>query len=527
MNYKVFYGLQIICILVLSLAWLFSFFESPATASATIDPPLPHIRLTGAAAPSAPLTGSNTPMATRSTGVGSSDQPTSPLAESISEASLTRHAVDVVTDAQVTGYPDSRKIVRDSRDNLYVAYRKKSTDGKFHTFVAALPSGGRQFINTEMSIESILVPETQRVPSLTIDENDVLHVVWYGPDRTSQSPNERQIRYTRAPAQAADPLAWEPVRSPAGRIDGYELLARTPNISSAMWQEHPVIFAAGDQTLYIAWEGRDRNHLTAAQIKWSRSLDGGETWSRWQNIPGEPGVYYSRPTLIASADGRQLYVLAYATDAAKVAQLVWTQSLDGDTRPGDRWAPWQYVTDGDGDGANDTAQDQRHLSVAVDSRGDLHLVWQQRADHASASAPPQIHYAFYSGGQGWRPAQLILPTDDAEQTFPSITVDKDDRLWVAWSERSHAVSQPATAPTVGEIRVAKKPVRSQWQAIRTPIVSQGGAAFYPTFRWHRFGVAHGVDLVWVESAVTRPLNVECVAAYAPACTIYYANLAGQ
>ncbi len=454
-------------------------------------------------------------------------QPNSPLLPTNQGASLVRIAVDVVTDAQVTGYPDSRKIVRDSRNNLYVAYRKKNSDGKFHTFVAALPSGGRQFRNTETSIESILVRETQRVPSLTIDENDVLHVVWYGPDSTSQSPNERQIRYTRAPAQTSTPLNWAPVQSPAGSIAGYELLARTPNVSRTMWQEHPVIFAAGNQTLYIAWEGRDHDHLDAAQIKWLRSLDGGKTWSEWQNIPGEPGVYYSRPAIVASADGRQLYVLAYATGADKVAHLVWTQSVDADAQPGDHWAPWRYVTDSDGDGINDMPQDQRHLSVAIDSRGHLHLVWQQPASHTVTTSPTQIYYATYAGDDFWAPARPILPNLTVEQSFPSITVDKDDRLWVAWSERSYVANRPATLPAAGEIRVMKKPLHGRWQTIKTPVISQGTAAFYPTFRWHRFGVAHGVDLIWGESSVARPLNAECVAANAPACTIYYANLAGQ
>ena len=114
-------------------------------------------------------------------------------------ASLDGILVDTVSDPQVTGYPDSRKVVRDSRDNVYVAYRKKVDDGSLHIFVAKLSNKGSKFTNTEKSIETELLPYTQRVPSLAIDEKDTLHVVWYGTDENSTGDDDRQIKYTRAP----------------------------------------------------------------------------------------------------------------------------------------------------------------------------------------------------------------------------------------------------------------------------------------------------------------------------------------
>jgi hypothetical protein len=286
-----------------------------------------------------------------------------------------------------------------------------------------------------------------------------------------------------------------------------------------LWQEHPVIFAAPKQRLYVVWEGKDVNNPQKAQIKWMRSRDGGATWSAWQNIPGDANLYYSRPTIIGNPDGRKLYVLAYATALNGVAQLVWTQSLDNDSDPGDSWDTWRYVAAG--------TQDQRHLSIAMDSKKKLHLVWRQKPEGAPSTAKAQIHYATYPQNGRWSAGIVPLPNAQANQAFPSITVDKDDRLWAAWSEAPDLPNFPNEDLVTGEIRAAKKPSGKNWQPIATPILSAGSRAFYPTLRWRRYGVKPGVDLAWVESTITDPANSTCVEGGQVKCTIYYANLAGQ
>jgi len=446
-----------------------------------------------------------------------------PVAAPAAAGSLDGTLVDTVSDPQVTGYPDSRKVVRDSKDNIYVAYRKKIDDGSLHIFVARLSNKSSKFTNTEKSIETELLPYTQRVPSLAIDEKDTLHVVWYGTDENSTGDDDRQIKYTRAPLKSTGKMNWDAVIEPAGIITGFATISPT----STLWQEHPVIFAGPKQTLYVAWEGKDSQHTQNAQIKWIKSRDGGTTWSAWQNIPGDANHYYSRPTILSSADGRKLYLLAYATDEDGRAQIVWTQSVDNDSDPGDKWDTWRYVADVDDDGTSDSAQDQRHLSVVMDSKGMLHLVWRQRPEGASSSATPQIHYATLAQAGSWSAATLLMPNQTINQSFPSITVDKDDRLWAVWNETEALPGFPNEEPATGEIHAAKKPYQGKWQVIETPVYSKGQRALYPSLRWQRHGPKYGVDLVWVESTVSDPNNATCVEDKKDKCKIYYTNLAGQ
>jgi hypothetical protein len=441
----------------------------------------------------------------------------------VAENDLERIAVDTVTDPQVTGYPDSRKLVRNSRGDLFLAYRKKLEDGTFHPFVARLPYGADRFDNTKLSIESTPISHTQRVPSIAIDDDDRLHVVWYGADESSAGVNERQIHYTHAKADSKGTLDWAPVTSPAGRIPGYLSISPPPTL----WQEHPVIFAAPQGRIYIAWEGKDQDNTQQAQIKLIRSSDGGESWKPWQNIPGEPGVYYSRPTIVSTIDGATLYVLAYATSQEGVAQIVWTHSLDQDADPGDRWAPWRYVSDLDGNGRSESIQDQRHLSAVVDSRDQLHLVWRQKPEEAATTDKTQIHVATYRPDRGWSTPGLLLANPQRHQSFPTLTIDKDQRLWAAWNESEFLPDFPNEQPVASEIRAAKRPAGSQWRAIATPVISTGQRALYPSLRWQRYGSKYGVDLTWAENALDDPGNTSCLEGKTETCTIYYANLAGQ
>jgi hypothetical protein len=133
----------------------------------------------------------------------------------VQASAVNRIAVDLSSDPQTTGYPDSRKIVRDANGNLYLAYRKKASDGFLHIYVARLAAGSSTFTNTGQSIETTQIPYTQRVPSLTVDENNGIHVAWYGPDANSAGPNERQIRYTRSLGTSGSAITWAPVAAPA------------------------------------------------------------------------------------------------------------------------------------------------------------------------------------------------------------------------------------------------------------------------------------------------------------------------
>lgn len=393
--------------------------------------------------------------------------------------------VDTTEDPQTLGYPDSRKLVADSQGRLYVAYRKKFRQTqaiRYHIFVARSTDSGTTWtvLNQGRPVESV-GDYTQRVPALAIDANDVLHLVWYGEDAGSAAPDARQIKYVRSTDGGA---TWSPWQNIAP-VSGYT--------NQTLWQEHPIIYAAGNGTLAIAWQGRDATYLADSQVKLIQSTDGGLTWSAWRNINPATGRYFSRPSLVAAANGSVLYLAAYSGTVSTFAQLVWSTSTDG----GATWSPWAAVSPSD--------QDQRHLSLAVDEAGRVHAAWRQRPNGADAMQPTQIHAAVWANNR-WSTPLVVSASPTSYQFFPSLTIGRDGRRWLAWLETTTAAQFPADDPQSGTIYYATQPATETVWSNRTQL-RPATTDLYPTFGWYAKPAqaqqtcdrATGVELLWSET----------------------------
>ncbi|MEZ4859700.1 MAG: sialidase family protein [Caldilineaceae bacterium] len=340
-------------------------------------------------------------------------------------------AVDFSEDPKALGYTDSRKIVRDSAGRLYIAYRKKyklQYETAYHVFVARSTDDGAtwQVLNQNQPIEQV-GDFNQRVPAIAVDHNDVLHVIWYGCDARSAAEDENQIKYTRSVDHGVSWSPWQTI----SHVVGYG--------NQSMWQEHPVLFVDNRNTLYVAWEGRDQHYPDTSQIKFVKSTDGGASWSIWANIA--PANYnHSRPTLVATQQG-VLYVLAYGSMGG-LQQILYTRSADN----GLSWLSWRPVAP--------MAQEQRHVSVAVDAIDRLHAVWRQStASFFTQHRTEQIYYATLTD-RGWSRPERVSPDDQVVQTYPSITADEAGALWVTWQETGIEDRGTEEMPLTGAIYYA-------------------------------------------------------------------------
>lgn len=420
--------------------------------------------------------------------------------------------VDTTDDAQALGYPDSRKLVADSQGRLYVAYRKKFRQTQallYHVFVARSTDSGATWtvLNQGRPVETV-GDYTQRVPSLAIDANDGLHLVWYGQDAASVTADERQIKYVRSTDGGATWSSWQNIAP----VPGYT--------NQPLWQEHPIIYAAGDGKLYIAWQGRDATYLGDSQIKFTQSTDGGLTWSAWRNVNPEPGRYFSRPSLVASPNGATLYLAAYSGTAAAFAQIVWSTSTDG----GATWSAWSALSPSD--------QDQRHFSWVVDSTGRLHAAWRQRINGAAATMPTQIHYTIRTNN-GWSTPAVVAASANY-QFFPSLTIGRDGRRWVTWLESASSAQFPSDDPQDGTVYYASQgAAESTWRERLS--LRSATTDLYPTFGWYARPAqpqqncdrAAGVELLWLEvvSAEQDKLLYTCLTAPTPTPTPTATNTA--
>lgn len=396
--------------------------------------------------------------------------------------SLVSYTVAPTQDAQALGYPDSRKIVRDSQGALYVAYRRKPTSNlEYRIYVAQSTDSGRSWheLNGGQPIDTA-GDYKQRVPSLAIDRQDRLYLAWYGND-SNNSGNQREIKFARSARFGA---GWE--RQYTLDLPGYA--------GQTLWQEHPTLYVDG-ANVYIVWEGRDAQYRDKGQIKFLRSTNAGDSWTEWRNVQPSTTLSASRPTLVVSeVDSRRtLYLFAYRTNNG-LAQIYWSRSPDN----GDTWSSWVQV-------AGATA-DQRHLAVAQDRQARLHLVWRQVSKNRTIIRYRVYDPAAKQGTGAWGKVTTAAAVANRCLLFPTITVSGNDTLWVAWNQTdlpgcASVFAQNrlyADDPTTGHIGYTSKTANGTWA---NPVkLTTTGDHVYPSLRRANDPTATSgqIDLVWLE-----------------------------
>lgn len=334
---------------------------------------------------------------------------------------LTNTAViDTSADYKGLGFGGSEhKIAKNSGGRLFAAYRKKLSS-IYEPYIAYSDDG---ITWTPVNIANI-VTDDQRVPSIAVGPDNVIHVVWYGKDPSNTGTNQRQIKYSRSTDNGATYSAWVSV---GGDVTGYA--------GSSLWQEHPTVFVdpSNSSNLYVAWEGRDATNLTAQWIKFSKSTDGGTTWSGWVNVSGAG----SRPNIVKTTDGK-LHVAYYSSTGTvgTVQQIQHVISTDN----GGTWSSPTII--------GDTGFDARNVSI-IDDGNNLHAVWRQL--NASFSTA-QIHYSKFTGT--WSAPIAISPILNLWQFFSTISMQGTVPT-VLWLETNQSSGYTSEDPTAGLIYVSR------------------------------------------------------------------------
>lgn len=330
--------------------------------------------------------------------------------------------VDSTEDARALGYTGQKKVVKNSKGDIFVGYRKKFNG--FYEAVVAKVAKGRDgswnVSNTDKPISQVGNQSNQRVPSIAIDNKDVIHVVWYGAD-SEKDENNRQVKYSNSKDFGE---TWSPWIN-LSVVDGFD--------GENLWQEHPDILTTKDGKLYVVWEGKDSENKNQ-QIKLSVSSDGGNSWSKWVNINPTTNASHSRPTIIEDTSGR-LHIFMYSSRSTNVQQI-WHSFSDNGTV----WSEWTNISR--------NYLDSRHISVAAGKDNKIYVAWRSGNEREKTS----IHYSMFNGENWSQP--LLIHESSSYQFFPEIGVDKSGNIFVTWMESMQASDFPNENPQKSQAVVA-------------------------------------------------------------------------
>ncbi len=377
--------------------------------------------------------------------------------------------------------------------------------GPYEIWYGRSTDGGETWQKTRLTYTSL--PSTY--PSIATDELGQVHIVWC--EETSPGVGG-QIWYIRSPN---DGETWEE-----------PILLSNPSVTIP--SSHPAIAVDNSNRVKVVWyeEGDPLK-----KIKLRRSLDGGETWLREQelyyvNIRERPGEL--TPSSIANSEAGLVHVSWVFNDyrTPYLVRLIYRRSTDGgetweDPRtlweittwhtakspniaannnglvniiwpywgyPDEGWAQIWHISSTDG-GVNWREPRRLPSGIAwkdpVITSNDLNMSFAVWSEWCSPSNWEIYYRRSYDGGENWEPPVWLTSAPDIS-TAPFVTIDKLNTLHLIWTDRrdgneeiyyKKGVQFLSQSPQATGLNQGKRIIR-HWDGVLHMVYESDGKVYY-------------------------------------------------
>jgi Neuraminidase (sialidase) len=184
----------------------------------------------------------------------------------------------------------------------------------------------------------------------------------------------------------------------------------------------PTLAVRANEQIYVVYID-----LNPREIFFTRSLDGGDTWSTPINLSNNSGNSV-RPTIAVSPEGI-IYVAWGDNTEGKYDVFLRSSSDTGNT-----WSPISNIT-------TSLKSQDRLPSIAVDAHGTLYVAWthKTRDDEGGVVTIEREVFLQYSqdGGQTWSaPYSVSRGPSQSSVMRPQLAIDPAGSLYVIWEEDS-------------------------------------------------------------------------------------------
>ncbi len=268
----------------------------------------------------------------------------------------------MVNDETISSYPDLPCLDVDAKGNLYIAWQ----DAWWGNVYFSMSTDSGKSWTSQVQVNDWGHCSAKMSPSLTVDDTGITYVTW-ADDRWAQLFPE--IYFSKSTDAGT---TWTPnvrVNSPD---DDVQCLSSTA--------------LDGQGNIYVVWVDL---RFYSADIYFSKSIDGGKTWSssiKVNNVSGGHSVYSIFPSIAVDKGGNLYVVWNYYPNKC----IYFGRSTDG----GITWSDPNIKVNNDSMSTSD-AQPQ----IDVDNKGRLYVVWDATFPGDTAS---QIRFAMSTdSGETW------------------------------------------------------------------------------------------------------------------------------
>lgn len=335
------------------------------------------------------------------------------------------------------GWAYMRSLARDSNGRLWCCYWRVEA-GAFAIFAAYSDDNGVTWNEEAVSAKP---GSSQHDPSLAVDSNDDVHVVWYGLGYGTY-PARQQIVYRR-------------------RISGvWQAVEQITDVDET--QYGGAIAVDSNDDIHIAWNGGGYGALTTyLNTCYCKRTAGG--WGAITKLYDVNRNQYAPSIAIGTDDS--VHVMWPGEQAVNQHYIWYRQYTAG---------AWQAVEQAIPMNALPTL----HGCLALDSGNYPHYTWRAWG-YGVNLYKYNIQYVYKTAG-GWQSVES-LTDKDADQDSPSISIDMLDNVHVVWPGRGWGAN-----PTKSNLQYNTKVVGGAWGAQVGLIDDPGGSGPAASFIWATF-----------------------------------------
>ncbi len=309
------------------------------------------------------------------------------------------------------------------------------------------------------------------VPSLTVDTLGNVHVVWYDETDYAGAGSDTDIFYKRWDSSISSWTTTEVVStestdnsySPSLAVDS------SGNVHVA-WNDRTAYGGSGtDIDIFYKHWNSSTSSWTTTEVVSSESTGHSSAPSLAVDDKGNIHVAWDDRTAYAGAGGD--YDIFYkfwnaSTSSWIVTEVISTESTDTSFEPslavdssGNVHVVWLDYTDYAGAGGTDWDIFYKHWdnstsswtttevvstestdyslypSLAVDDKGNVHVAWHDETDYAGAGLDSDIFYKYWDAStSSWNATEVVSTESTDDSVRPSLAIDSIGYIHVAWED---------------------------------------------------------------------------------------------